>query len=74
MSIFKVPGNDDEECLRMVNSTLYGLGSSVFSGNQKRATAIGKRIRAGMTTVNDFAVNYLVQVNSCPDSYLIALD
>lgn len=45
----------------MVNSSNYGLGSSVFSANQARALALGNRIRAGMTTVNDFGVNYLVQ-------------
>lgn len=63
MTIFKVENNDDEKCIEMVNSTNYGLGSSVFSGNQARGIRLGHRIRAGMTTVNDFAVNYLVQVS-----------
>lgn len=45
----------------MVNSSNYGLGSSVFSASQNRALALGNRIRAGMTTINDFGVNYLVQ-------------
>merc|ERR1712196_142766 len=44
-----------------VNSSDYGLGSSVFSASQPRATRVGALIRAGMTTVNDFGVNYLVQ-------------
>lgn len=61
MCIAKVKNNDDEVCIRMVNDCKYGLGSSVFSLDQARAIRLGARIRAGMTTINDFAVNYLVQ-------------
>ncbi|CAM9763949.1 unnamed protein product, partial [Choristocarpus tenellus] len=39
----------------------YGLGSSIFSANKSRAVRIGEAIRCGMTNVNDFGVNYLVQ-------------
>jgi hypothetical protein len=34
---------------------------SVFSRNLKRANELGRQISAGMTVVNDFAVNYMVQ-------------
>lgn len=40
----------------------YGLASSVFSGNTARAVKIGEAIHCGMTNINDFGVNYLVQV------------
>lgn len=40
----------------------YGLASSVFSGCTARAVKIGEAIRSGMTNINDFGVNYLVQV------------
>ncbi|CAM9362975.1 unnamed protein product [Hapterophycus canaliculatus] len=61
MTIIKVPGDSDETCIKMVNSCKYGLASSVFSGNSARAVRLGEAIRCGMTNVNDFGVNYLVQ-------------
>jgi acyl-CoA reductase-like NAD-dependent aldehyde dehydrogenase len=61
MTVMRVPDDSDEACLEMVNGSHYGLGSSVFSSSQSRATELGQRVRAGMTTINDFAVNYMVQ-------------
>ena len=61
MSVTKVRNDDDEECVKLVNNCDFGLGSSVYSGNQKRGEKIGNRIRSGMFTVNDFGVNYLIQ-------------
>jgi len=60
MTIIKVTGGD-AQCLDMVNASDYGLGSSVFCRDLKRATSIASRIRCGMSVVNDFAANYLVQ-------------
>jgi acyl-CoA reductase-like NAD-dependent aldehyde dehydrogenase len=62
MTVIKVPNDSDEACLKMINSTPFGLGSSVYSSNQARALALGKKIRSGMLTINDFGSNYLVQV------------
>jgi acyl-CoA reductase-like NAD-dependent aldehyde dehydrogenase len=59
MTVIKV--KDDEDCIAQVNSTDYGLGSSVFCRDMKRAEALAARIYAGMTNINDFAANYLVQ-------------
>lgn len=61
MTIIKVPGNSDERCIEMVNTCKYGLASSVFSGKTSRAVKIGEGIQCGMTNINDFGVNYLVQ-------------
>ena len=61
MCVIKVPNDDDEECIRLVNNCNFGLGSSVYSGNKSRALALGQRIRSGMFTANDFGVNYLIQ-------------
>ena len=61
MCVIKVPNDNDDECVRLVNNCDFGLGSSVYSGNQKRGEKIGQRIRSGMFTVNDFGVNYLIQ-------------
>lgn len=38
MTVIRVAKNSDSEALAMVNSCNYGLGSSVFSGNQVRGT------------------------------------
>jgi len=61
MCIIQVDGDSDDVCVRMVNDCPFGLGSSCYSGNQKRAESIGSRLRSGMFTANDFGVNYLIQ-------------
>jgi acyl-CoA reductase-like NAD-dependent aldehyde dehydrogenase len=61
MCIVTVPNDSDEECIKLVNNCDFGLGSSVYSASQERGMKIGNAIRAGMFTVNDFGVNYLIQ-------------
>ena len=71
MTIIKVPKNSDEECLKMVNGSCFGLGSSVYGADQERALKLGRQLKSGMLTVNDFASNYLVQslpFGGCKDS------
>ena len=51
----------DEEAVRLANDTSYGLGSSVFTKNRRRAERIAKGISAGMTVVNDYGIAYMVQ-------------
>ncbi|MBK0418084.1 NAD-dependent succinate-semialdehyde dehydrogenase [Leucobacter sp. CSA1] len=43
---------DVEEALALANDTEFGLGSSVFSSDRRRAREIGARIEAGMVYVN----------------------
>jgi len=59
MTIMKA--KDDADAVAIVNSTRYGLGSSVFSLDYGRAGAIAQQLRTGMTNLNDFGVNYLCQ-------------
>ncbi|GKY91817.1 hypothetical protein MPSEU_000153300 [Mayamaea pseudoterrestris] len=61
MTIVKVVGDSDEVCLELVNDSEFGLGSSVYCGDQKRGLALGLKIRSGMCCINDFGSNYLVQ-------------
>lgn len=61
MAVIKVPNDDDEECVRLVNSSPFGLGSSVFCSDQARGLKIGRQFRSGMFIVNDFGSNYLIQ-------------
>lgn len=59
MVVFRA--NDDEHAASIVNDCPYGLGSSVFSRDQKRAHDLGRRLRTGMMNINDFGINYLCQ-------------
>ena len=60
MCVVKVPKDDGDECIKMVNNCNFGLGASVNSGIKNRAAEIGSRIRSGMFTANYFGVNYIV--------------
>jgi len=61
MTVVKVPEDDDEECIRLVNQCEFGLGSSIFTDDDDVGLAIGRQFRTGMLTVNDYASNYLIQ-------------
>jgi aldehyde dehydrogenase (NAD+) len=52
---------DDADAVAIVNSTDYGLGSSVFSLDYSRAEKLKTALRTGMCNLNDFGVNYLCQ-------------
>jgi acyl-CoA reductase-like NAD-dependent aldehyde dehydrogenase len=43
---------DAEEALAKANASAYGLAGTIFSGNARRATALARRMRGGMTAVN----------------------
>jgi len=57
MCIFRV--KDDADAIRLANSTAYGLGSTVFSKDAKRARRIADQLRAGSTIINDFGLAYM---------------
>jgi acyl-CoA reductase-like NAD-dependent aldehyde dehydrogenase len=59
MTILRV--RDEEEAVRLANDTSYGLGSSVFTRDSRRAGRIASRLSAGMTVVNDYGVAYMAQ-------------
>lgn len=43
---------DDDDAVRIANSSIYGLAGEVWSGDLKRATRIAARIRTGMIAIN----------------------
>ncbi|MQB01348.1 MAG: aldehyde dehydrogenase family protein [Actinobacteria bacterium] len=43
---------DDEEAVRVANETAYGLGCSVWSGNQEHAFSLARAVDAGYKWVN----------------------
>ena len=57
MCLYRV--RDEEEAVRLANSTEYGLGSTVFTRSRVRARRIADQLRAGSTVINDFGLAYM---------------
>ncbi|MEU4741419.1 aldehyde dehydrogenase family protein [Actinosynnema sp. NPDC023658] len=52
-----MPYADEDDAVRIANSTIYGLGGAVFSADQDRALAVAKRLRTGQVDINGAAFN-----------------
>jgi len=52
-----IPYRDETEALEIANGTRYGLAGAVWSGDQDRAVAFARRLRAGTIEVNGGAFN-----------------
>jgi acyl-CoA reductase-like NAD-dependent aldehyde dehydrogenase len=52
---------DDRDLVRQVNSTVYGLGCSIFTSDLTRGDRIARHLLCGMANINDFAGVPLVQ-------------
>ena len=48
---------DEQHALELANGTESGLSSAVFSGDPERGLSFARKVRAGMTHVNDMPVN-----------------
>lgn len=48
---------DEQHALELANGTEFGLSSAVFSGHPERGLSFARKVRAGMTHVNDMPVN-----------------
>ncbi|MFO0617319.1 MAG: aldehyde dehydrogenase family protein [Polyangiaceae bacterium] len=59
MVVMKV--RDEEDAIARANDCPYGLGSSVFTRDLARGARIARRIRAGMSVVNDYGLAYMMQ-------------
>ena len=53
--------NTDDELLALANDSDFGLCSSVWSKDVHKANAIVSQLHVGMSNINDYGVNYLVQ-------------
>ncbi|MEU8989571.1 aldehyde dehydrogenase family protein [Streptomyces sp. NPDC048558] len=54
---FLVPFDGEEEAVRLVNDTPYGLSGAVHTGNIERGVAFARQIDTGMFHVNDGTVH-----------------
>ncbi len=54
-----MPLDDEEEVLKMANSTQYGLSASIWTSDLKRAHRISDQIHAGIVWVNSWLVRDL---------------
>ncbi|MER5792595.1 aldehyde dehydrogenase family protein [Streptomyces sp. NPDC001980] len=54
---FLIPFDGEEEAVRLVNDTPYGLSGAVHTGNIERGVAFAKQIDTGMFHVNDGTVH-----------------
>jgi betaine-aldehyde dehydrogenase/5-carboxymethyl-2-hydroxymuconic-semialdehyde dehydrogenase len=50
---------DEDEALRLANSTAYGLSAIIYTSSRERAARVGARVRAGTVWVNCFLVRDL---------------
>lgn len=51
-----------DHAIEIANSTRYALGASVFGTGKADVEKVVKGVKAGMVSVNDFAVYYVVQL------------
>jgi acyl-CoA reductase-like NAD-dependent aldehyde dehydrogenase len=52
---------NEDEAVRLANESLYGLGSYVFTKDRAKGRELARRLVAGSTCVNAFAMNYMAQ-------------
>jgi acyl-CoA reductase-like NAD-dependent aldehyde dehydrogenase len=52
-----MPYDDEEEAVRIANSTVYGLAGGVWSADEERAQRVARRLRTGQVEVNGGAFN-----------------
>ncbi len=48
-----IPFKNDDEAIKIANSTIYGLGAGIFSKDITRAKNMAEKIQAGQVVIND---------------------
>ncbi|SDG19103.1 aldehyde dehydrogenase (NAD+) [Lentzea fradiae] len=52
-----MPYADEDDAVRIANSTIYGLAGAVFSADTDRAMRVARRLRTGQVDINGAAFN-----------------
>lgn len=52
-----IPVKDEDEAIRLANSSHYGLTASVWSLDKERAERVARRLEVGSVTINDHMVS-----------------
>ncbi|MCG8926196.1 aldehyde dehydrogenase family protein [Lentzea sp. CC55] len=52
-----MPYTDEDDAVRIANSTIYGLAGGVFSADTDRALRVARRLRTGQVDINAAAFN-----------------
>jgi aldehyde dehydrogenase (NAD+) len=52
-----MPYDDEDDAVRIANSTVYGLAGGVWSGDAERAQRVARRLRTGQVEINGAAFN-----------------
>ena len=52
-----IPYEDEDDAIRIANSTIYGLAGGVQSADPERAKAVARRMRTGQVDINGGAFN-----------------
>jgi acyl-CoA reductase-like NAD-dependent aldehyde dehydrogenase len=47
-----IPYDDDDDAVRIANSSIYGLSGAIHSRDEERAVALARRIRTGTFSIN----------------------
>jgi aldehyde dehydrogenase (NAD+) len=47
-----IPHDGDDDAVRIANDSIYGLSGHVYSADEDRALAVGRRIRTGTLSIN----------------------
>ncbi len=50
-----IPYRDVEDAIAIANDTEYGLGGTVWTGDEQRGIEIARRIRTGTVGINSYA-------------------
>jgi aldehyde dehydrogenase (NAD+) len=53
-----IPFDTEEEAIAMANDTEYGLAAYIQTGNAGRAARVGRRLRAGVISINGRGSDY----------------
>ena len=59
---------DEDDAVRIANSTQYGLAAAVWSGDPDRAMLVARRLTAGQVDINGGSFNILAPFGGCKQS------